>query len=201
MTHYEGDGRTQMCEVSALILKELQPARSLSHGHHHCDVGSWLSVLPALPRDRTVAIKVILSQSSLPHGWLMQKLDFFESQRSSFIRRQPGKCFVFVFAFLAGSFLPLDFHTLLFPSFPLWGPARLSTSPPSCYLPNLWLETTWHFPGLAGIYRPLNRHSVTFAHLGSLSYWSAPAREEAEIYLCVPGFLLAVRQTVMLSGS
>lgn len=52
---------------------------------------------------------------------------------------------------------------------PFLAPTRTSPTPPNCYLPNLWPETTWHFPGMAGIYHPPNRHSVTFAHLGSLS--------------------------------
>lgn len=89
--------------------------------------------------------------------------------------RQPKKCSVSELSHSSPSFpehclcffsfLPLPSTLFCFYSFFLPSTGA-SPRPPNRYLPNLWPETTWHFPRMAGIYRlPKKRlwHLLTWA--------------------------------------
>lgn len=115
---------------------------------------------------RSVSENVIPTQSSWTCRVIHVAERFLSFKGCWFLLRQPEKCSVFESSHSWPSCFSLNpasaFLSFLLPlslSFVPFLPFNgASPRPSNHYLPNLWPETTWHFPGMAGIYRPPKRH-------------------------------------------
>lgn len=170
---HERHGETQMCQWWPLASGNLQP--SVGPESWSWSLAWAADVLPeACSQDGTVFLRArCVSEEVLPSQRchtcrLIGTAERFLSSRGCrLLCRQPEKCSVSEFlhsspsfpkrCLCSLSFLPLPFTLFCFYSFFLPSTGA-SPRPPNRYLPNLWPETAWHFPRMAGIYRLPKKH-------------------------------------------